>query len=183
MKGVEEADDVEAEIALEPDDVALGAVQDLDDARVGEHLVQLDERVADGRHERIDDPVAFARADLHQADEPDIRPKRVRLEVDGDLRRVAQMAEHLAQALDRVDVIVRLRLERRHRRPRIRRRRHLEQRRRPLALAAERLDLALIRMDGPAGFGHVERTERVRLGGQDRPPFARRSRVRRAREQ
>ena len=54
MVGVEQADNVEAEIALEPDDVALSAVQDFDDARVGEDLVELDERVADGRHERVD---------------------------------------------------------------------------------------------------------------------------------
>ena len=68
LAGVEEADDVDAQVALQPLQRGVGAVHDLGDARVGEDLV---ERVAHGavQRDRVDQEVLVARADLDERDE------------------------------------------------------------------------------------------------------------------
>lgn len=78
-----------------------GAAADLDDVGIGKHLVQ-DLQLA-AQLERVDDPVAVARADLHQADEADVGALVVVLQVHGDLGRLFELVEHLQQLLGRVD--------------------------------------------------------------------------------
>ena len=68
LAGVEEADNVDAQVALQPLQRGVGAVHDLGDARVGEDLV---ERVVHGlahravQRDRVDQEVLVTRADLH----------------------------------------------------------------------------------------------------------------------
>ena len=63
LAGVEEAYDVDAQVALQPLQRGVGAVHDLGDARVGEDLV---ERLAHAavQRDRVDQEVLVARADL-----------------------------------------------------------------------------------------------------------------------
>jgi hypothetical protein len=70
---VKEVDNEEAEVLLEPVDVAVGAVQDLEHARVGERRR---EGGAEGAAQRegVDDEVAAARGELEKAGEALERP-------------------------------------------------------------------------------------------------------------
>ena len=95
LAGVKEANHIEAEVALQPVDVRIGAMHHFGDAWVGESLVQHVQRGA--QLDGVDQEVLFARRDLHQADEAAVGPIRVALKIDSDLRRRSQSLAHVLE--------------------------------------------------------------------------------------
>lgn len=66
----------------------------LDNGRIGKDLVEHLELVAP-RSQRIDNPVLFSGADLHQAHQASIRPEVVMLQVDSNLLGLLQLFQHI----------------------------------------------------------------------------------------
>lgn len=75
---------------------------DLDDFGVCKDLIENLQLVAP-RLQRIDDPVFFARADLHQTDDAIVGSKVVMLEVDGNLLGLLELRQHVEHGFVRVD--------------------------------------------------------------------------------
>lgn len=123
MVRVEEVDDVEIKVLLEPDDVRLGSVEDLhheervshalqsqprrgethlDNPRIRQHLPELPHPAPHLWHDKINYPVLSPlailrlRGNLHQAEEASVRPERVMLEIDRDVRLVLKPGDELA---------------------------------------------------------------------------------------
>ena len=89
---VEQAREAEAELALHDQDVVLAVMEDLDPLRIGE---QRPERRDVETAQRIDEPVASAGGDLHEADALLVVVEGVRLGIDRDL---ALVREHIEQS-------------------------------------------------------------------------------------
>jgi hypothetical protein len=133
---VKEIHHVHAKVALQPLHVHVGAVQHLDDARVGEHLVEDAHVVA--QLQRVDEVVAAARGDLHQTHEALVAAVVVVLEVDRKLALAAQRLHQRVQFGFGVDPFA-LRLRQRPEQLLLHR---LQQ----LGPHAQRLDLASVRV-------------------------------------
>lgn len=98
---VEHVDDVEAKVALQPEDIAVGTVEDLDDVGVGKDLVEDVKVVHEGKG--VDDEVLLAGRDLNQAGEAEIGTIVVVLQIDGELSRLLEGREQGKHLLVRVD--------------------------------------------------------------------------------
>ena len=101
LAGVEAVDDVHAKVALEPEDVPVAAVEDLEDARVRERRVE--QVHVRAQREAVDDKVLRARADLHEAREARVAAVVVRLEVDREHLRGLELRLHRRELRDAVD--------------------------------------------------------------------------------
>lgn len=110
MVGIEQVDEIDAKVPLEPDDVALGTVQDLDDPGVGEKLAQRWQQRAQSRRKDVDDKVGRTGRQLEQTGDAVIGTEIVVLEINGDLGGFgargsagAEMGEQTRKELGRVD--------------------------------------------------------------------------------
>lgn len=103
-EGIEQAVHIETQVSLQPDHIHVGPVEDLggkiskrhmenqavpgkpyfENSRISKDLVEDLELVAP-RLQRVDDPVLFPGADLHQADNASVGPEVVVLQIHGNL--------------------------------------------------------------------------------------------------
>jgi hypothetical protein len=99
MVCIEHADDEEVKVLLEPDDIALRTMEDLDDARVGEddaHLVP--HGLPDLGHEEINDKIATGRGrDLHQGKEASKGAVGVVFKVDSNDGACSEVGDELLE--------------------------------------------------------------------------------------
>ena len=98
---VKESNDVDAQVALQPNDVGVSTVQNLQDLRICEDFIQAFQSTPP-RFQSIDYPILATRADLHERDNADVRPVIVMLQVNRDLSGVLKFFNHL---LERVFIL------------------------------------------------------------------------------
>ena len=99
---VKQANDVKSKIALQPYNIHIRAVQNLEDARIGKDFVE-DLQLPSPWLQRIDYPVLVARADLHQRHNSDIGSIVVVLKINGDFLRLLQLCQHFGECFGRFD--------------------------------------------------------------------------------
>ena len=97
VMGVEEPDNVETKISLKPYHIHVSTVHDFDDCRVCKHLIK-GLQLPPPWHERVDDPVAITCADLHEADDSDVRTLVVVFQINGDFLGLLQLLQHLIKS-------------------------------------------------------------------------------------
>ena len=99
MVGVEQVDEVQAEVALEPEHVVVGTVKHFDLVRMGEGGVEQLGVLSNVVGESVDDPVTLSGGELHETDDTLVGAVRMMFEIDGDLLD-AVLIEMVAQLLD-----------------------------------------------------------------------------------